>query len=62
MGVMKIFPTLLTFYHKIVLREGIFETETSLVPYFAYINYNQVTPCKQLLFEQTSFLFFFRFS
>ena len=36
MGVMKIFPTiLLTFYHKIVLREGIFEIETSLVPYFA---------------------------
>ena len=35
MGMMKIFPILLTFYHKLVLREGIFGTAASLIPYFA---------------------------
>ena len=35
MGMMKFFPILLTFYHKLVLREGILGTATSLIPYFA---------------------------
>ena len=35
MGMMKIFPILLTFYHKLVLREGIFEIADSLIPEFA---------------------------
>ena len=30
-----IFPFLLTFYHKLVLREGKFGTATSLIRYFA---------------------------
>ena len=30
-----IFPFLLTFYHKLVLREGIFGTAASLIRYFA---------------------------
>ena len=30
-----IFPLLLTFYHKLVLREGIFGTAASLIRYFA---------------------------
>ena len=30
-----ILPFLLTFYHKLVLREGIFGTAASLIPYFA---------------------------
>ena len=32
---MKIFPILLTFYHELVLREGIFGTAASWIPYFA---------------------------
>ena len=35
MGMMKIFLFLLTFYHKLVLREGVFGTGASLIPYFA---------------------------
>ena len=30
-----IFPFLLTFYHKLVLREGVFGTAASLIRYFA---------------------------
>ena len=56
MGMVKIFPILLTFYHRLVLREGIFGTAVSLIPFLAYINCNQVTLCKQLLFQQISFL------
>ena len=33
-GLMKIFPILLTFYTKLVFREGIFGTAASLIPYF----------------------------
>ena len=61
MGMIKIFPILLTFYHKLVLWEGIFATAASLIPYFAIIIspcYYQVILCKELLFQQTSFLFF----
>ena len=61
MGMMKNFSILLTFYHKLVLREGIFATAASLIPYFAIIIspcYYQIMLCKQLLFQQTSFLFF----
>ena len=32
MGMMKIFTILLTFYHKLVLRESIFGTAASLIP------------------------------
>ena len=32
MGMMKIFPILLTFYRKLVLREGIFAIAASLIP------------------------------
>ena len=35
MGMMKVFPILLTFYHKLVLRKGILEAAASLIPYFA---------------------------
>ena len=35
MGMMKIFPILLTFYNKLVLWEGIFGTVAYLIPYFA---------------------------
>ena len=35
MGMMKVFPILLTFYHKLALRKGIFETAASLIAYFA---------------------------
>ena len=35
MGMMKVFPILLIFYHNLVLREGIFGTAASLIPYFA---------------------------
>ena len=35
MGMMKIFPVLLTFYRKLVLGESIFGTAASLIPYFA---------------------------
>ena len=35
MGMMKVFPILLTFYHKLVLREGILATAASLIPCFA---------------------------
>ena len=35
MGMMKIFPILLTFYHEPVLQEGILGTAASLIPYFA---------------------------
>ena len=35
MGMMKMFPILLTFYQKLVLRKGIFGTAASLIPYFA---------------------------
>ena len=38
MGMMKIFPIFLIFYHKLVLREGIFGTGASLIPYFAMHN------------------------
>ena len=31
----KIFPILLKFYHKLVLREGVLGTAASLIPYFA---------------------------
>ena len=61
MGMIKI---LLTFYHKLVLREVIFATVASLIPHFAIIIspcYDQVVLCKQLLFQQTSFLFFLFF-
>ena len=61
MGMIKSFPILLTFYHKLVLREGIFAAAASMIPYFAIIIspcYDQVILCKQLLFQQTSFLFF----
>ena len=34
MGIMKIFPILLTFYHQLILEEGIFRTAVSLIPYF----------------------------
>ena len=61
MGMMKIFLILLTFYYKLVLREGIFGTAGSLISYFAIQNYNRVTLCKQLLFQQTFFCFFFLF-
>ena len=54
MGMMKLFPFLLTFFRQLVLREDIFGRAASLIPYFLY---NQVTLCKQLLFQQTSFLF-----
>ena len=53
MGMMKIFPVLLTFYHKLILPEGIFATAASSIPYFAIIMspcYDQVTICEQLLF------------
>ena len=53
MGMMKIFSILLTFYYKLVLREGMFATATSLIPYFTIIIspcYDQVTLCEQLLF------------
>ena len=33
-GLMKIFRILLTFYNKLVFREGIFGTAASLIPYF----------------------------
>ena len=33
-GLMKIFPILLTFYTKLVFREGIFGTAASLIAYF----------------------------
>ena len=61
MGMIKIFPILLVFYHKLVLREDIFATAASLIHYFAIIrspSYDQVMLCKQPLFQQTSFLFF----
>ena len=61
MYMIKIFPILLTFCHKLVLREAIFATAASLIPCFAIILspcYDQVILCKQLLFQQTSFLFF----
>ena len=32
MSMMKVFPILLTFYHKLVLREGIFATIASFTP------------------------------
>ena len=32
MGIMKVFPILLTFYRKLILREGIFGTAASLIP------------------------------
>ena len=35
MGMMKVFPILLTFYHKLVLRKGIFEAGAAFIPYFA---------------------------
>ena len=35
MGMIKFSPILLIFYHKLVLREGIFGTAASLIPYFA---------------------------
>ena len=35
LGMVKTFTILLTFYHKLVLREGIFGTAASLIPYFA---------------------------
>ena len=53
MGMMKNFSILLTFYHKLVLREGIFATAASLIPYFAIIIspcYDQVTLCEELMF------------
>ena len=65
MGMMKICSVLLTLYHKLVLREGIFATAASLIPYFAIIIspcYDQVTLCEQLLFQQTSFLFLLFFA
>ena len=34
MGMMNIFPLLLTLYHKLVLWEGIFGTAGSVIPYF----------------------------
>ena len=49
MGMMKIFSILLTFYHKLVLQEGIFATAASLIPYFAIIIspcYDEVTLCR----------------
>ena len=33
MGMMKILAILLTFFHQLVLREGIFSTAASLIPY-----------------------------
>ena len=48
MGMMKIFSILLTFYHNLVLQEGIFATAASLIPYFAIIIfpcYDEVTLC-----------------
>ena len=53
MGMMKFFSFLLTFYHKLVLREGRLATAASLISYFAIIVslcYDQVTLCEQLLF------------
>ena len=53
MGMMKIFSFLLAFYHKLVLREGMFAIAASLIPYYAIIIspcYDQVTLCEQLLF------------
>ena len=32
MGLIKLFPFLLTFYHQLVLQEGIFGTAASLIP------------------------------
>ena len=64
MGMMKIFPTLLTFYHKLVLREGIFATAASLIPYFAIIIspcYDQITLREQPRFKKLLFRFFFFF-
>ena len=60
MGMMKIFSILLAFYHKLVLRGGMFARAASLIPYYAIIIspcYDQVTLCEQLLFQKTSFLF-----
>ena len=37
MVMMKIFPILLKFCHKLVLREGVFGTAASLIPYFAIV-------------------------
>ena len=34
MGMMKMFPILLTFYHELVLRESIFVTAASMILYF----------------------------
>ena len=63
-GMMKIFPILFRFYHKLVLEEGTFATAVSLIPYFAIIIppcYDQVKLCKQQLFQQTFFFVFFCF-
>ena len=63
-GIIKTFPILFTFYHKLVLEEGIFATAASLIPYFAIIIppcYDQVKLCKQQLFQQTFFCFCFCF-
>ena len=35
MGMMKVFPILLIFHDDLLLREGIFGTAASLIPYFA---------------------------
>ena len=40
MGITKIFPILLTFYHQLVIREAIFETAASLIPYYPFFDYN----------------------
>ena len=64
MGMMKNFSILLTFYHKLVLREGIFATAASLIPYFAIIIspcYDQITLREQLRFKKLLFRFFFFF-
>ena len=52
---MKIFPILLTFYHKLVLREGIFGTAASL-------NKQLLLLCKQLLFQLLFCVVFFFFA
>ena len=62
MGMMKIFSILLTFYHKLVLREVMFATAASLIPYFAIIIspcYDQVT--NSCCFNKLLFRFFFFF-
>ena len=56
----KIFPILLIFYHKLVLREGVFGTAASFIADFEIHKlWSSNVLFKKLLFEQTSPLSFF---